>query len=63
MVDHIKKQIDSGKPVMVHFAAGKGVMGTVLAAYLLKEEENLGAEEAIIKIRKLRPGWWFNQKH
>ena len=54
-VDYIKKQIDSEKPVMVHCVAGKGRTGTVLVAYLLKDE-NLGAEKAIMKIRKLRPG-------
>jgi atypical dual specificity phosphatase len=54
-VDYIKKQIDSNKPVMVHCDAGKGRTGTILAAYLV-EEENLNAVQAIKKIRSLRPG-------
>ncbi|MEO9362861.1 MAG: dual specificity protein phosphatase family protein [Nitrososphaera sp.] len=41
--------------VMVHCAAGKGRTGVILAAYLIKKQ-GLAAQEAIDKIRAMRPG-------
>jgi atypical dual specificity phosphatase len=54
-VNFIDQQISSGKAVMVHCAAGKGRTGAVLAAYLVKKQ-NLTAEQAIEKVRGMRPG-------
>jgi len=54
-VSFIEDEINKGRPVMVHCAAGKGRTGAVLAAYLVKNQ-HLTAEQAIAKLRGMRPG-------
>jgi len=57
-IDRFLEEVDRAKSegvaLGVHCTAGKGRTGTMLAAYLVSG--GLSAEDAITKIRKLRPG-------
>ena len=50
----VEERNAESKPVLVHCAEGKGRTGTVLAAYLVTK--GLTAEDAIGRVRELRPG-------
>jgi atypical dual specificity phosphatase len=54
VVNYIRRQIDNGKPVMVHCTAGKGRTGVILAAYLIKKDRDFSAKQAIKLLSKIK---------
>jgi atypical dual specificity phosphatase len=51
VVNYISQQIDRTRPVM---AGGKGRTGIILAAYLIKKENDMTADNAISRLRRIR---------
>lgn len=54
-VEFVDSNITQKRPVMIHCAAGLGRAGTILACYHVRYLK-YSADDAIQKIRKLRPG-------
>ena len=55
-VNFIDKEIQRGRPVLVHCAAGKGRTGAVTPGAYMMKKQNLTAKQAIERMRINRPG-------
>lgn len=55
VLDHIRAELDSGRVVVLHCWGGRGRTGTVVGAWLIREE-GLDYREALDRMEELRAG-------